>query len=200
MYSVALEKSTKSTHSQYQEPVENSLLWRLQGQQPGCDGYGVTKVGRGWRCKDTWALRYFKNFLTLPFYAYFVLVWGTLAHLTESVLRECVPVLQTVCAPHPTNHCVETLAFKCWGFAKRLGHEGGVLINRINTNKKKVRDSHVHSFGHVRTHQTDPYEPRSRLTPDTKCQLFELGLPNLWNGEKYVSLLCKPTQFVGFFL
>lgn len=128
------------------------------------------------------------------------LVWGTLAHLTESVLRECVPVLQTVCASHPTNHCVETLAFKCWGFAKRLGHEGGVLINRINTNKKKVRDSHVHSFGHVRTHQTDPYEPRSRLTPDTKCQLFELGLPNLWNGEKYVSLLCKPTQFVGFFL
>lgn len=43
----------KSTHSQYQESVENSLLWRLQGQQPDCDGYGVTKVGRGWRSKGT---------------------------------------------------------------------------------------------------------------------------------------------------
>lgn len=106
-------------------------------------------------------------------------------------------VVDCVCA-HSTSHYVETLGFKCWGSAKWLGHEGGVLINRTNTDRQKVRDCQAHSFGHVRTHQTDPHEPRSRLTPDTKYLPFDLGLPNLWNGEKYVSLLCKPPSLWDF--
>lgn len=170
MYSVALENppnqpipSTRSLWKiHFYEDCRVSNLTVMSMGSPKRGGVGEV------RARELYDI--FKIF-SLPFYAYFVLVWGPLAyftHCTESVVSECVPVLQTVYAPHPTNHCVETLAFKCWGFAKRLGHEGGVLINRINTNKK-VRDSHVHSFGHVRTHQTDLYEPRSQLTPDTKC-------------------------------
>lgn len=83
----------------------------------------------------------FNIFTLCHFILNFVLVCTILTHSTHCSIicsqRMFTGVVDCVCVPHPTSHYVETLAFNCWGFAKWLGHEGGVLINRTNTNKRR---------------------------------------------------------------